>query len=116
MRVKAAVPDYLNQLKMLGRSYHTVKNARCTLRGFARFLETENAADIEDLSADTLNEYQQELYFSLTAKAKPLTLRTQALRLSIVKGFTRFLTDRNYLIHDPGQSLQLPKKPRRLPR
>jgi integrase/recombinase XerD len=116
MRVKAAVPDYLNQLKMLGRSYHTVKNARYTLRHFADFLEAENVDRIEDLSADILGEYQQELYFCLTAKARPLTLRTQALRLSIVKGFTRFLKDRNYLIHDPGQSLQLPKKPKRLPR
>ncbi|MGB5616525.1 MAG: tyrosine-type recombinase/integrase [Desulfobacterales bacterium] len=116
MRVKTVIPDYLNHLKMLGRSYYTVKNARYTLRHFAGFLETENAAGIEELSADIVSEYQQELYFCLTAKGHPLTLRTQALRLSIVKGFTRFLKDRDYLIHDPGQALRLPKKPRRLPK
>ncbi len=116
MRVKAVIPDYLNHLKTLGRSYYTVKNARYTLSHFAGFLETENTAAIEDLSTDILSEYQQELYFCLTAKGRPLTLRTQALRLSIVKGFTRFLKDRDYLIHDPGQAIRLPKKPKRLPR
>ena len=79
-------------------------------------METENAAGIEELSADIVSEYQQELYFCLTAKGHPLTLRTQAQRLSVVKGFTRFLKDRDYLIHDPGQAIRLPKKPRRLPK
>ena len=116
MRVKTVIPDYLNHLKMLGRSYHTVRNARYTLRHFADFLETESVDRIEDLSPDILSEYQQELYFCLTAKGRPLTLRTQALRLSIVKGFTRFLKDQDYLIVDPGQALRLPKKPKRLPR
>jgi integrase/recombinase XerD len=116
MRVKTVIPAYLNQLKMLGRSIYTVRNARCSLSHFARFLETENAADIEDLSAEIISEYQQELYFCLSAKARPLTLRTQALRLSIVKGFTRFLKDQDYLISDPAESIRLPKKPKRLPR
>jgi integrase/recombinase XerD len=47
---------------------------------------------------------------------RPLARRTQALRLSIVKGFTRFLKERDYLAIDPGKRLMLPKKPRRLPR
>jgi integrase/recombinase XerD len=116
MRVKTVIPDYLNHLKMQGRSYHTIRNARYTLKHFADFLEAENAATIEDLSPDLLTEYQQELYFCLTAKGRPLTMSTQALRLSIVKGFTRFLKEQDYLIHDPGQEIRLPKKPKRLPK
>lgn len=115
MRVKAVIPAYLNQLKRLGRSIYTVKNARYTLSHFARFLEAENAASIEDLSIDVISGYQQELYFCLTARTRPLTLRTQALRLSIVKGFTRFLKEKDYLINDPAESIRLPRKPKRLP-
>lgn len=116
MRVKAVIPDYLNHLKMLGRSAYTIKNARYTLRRFAGFLEAENAAEIEDLNVDILSEYQQELYFCLTAKGRPLSLRTQAQRLGVVKGFTRFLKDQDYLINDPAESIRLPKKPKRLPK
>ncbi len=116
MRIKTVIPDYLNHLKVLGRSYHTVRNARYTLRHFATFLETEGVDRIEDLSADILSEYQQELYFCLTAKGRPLALRTQALRLSVAKGFTRFLKDHDYLVDDPGQAIRLPKKSKRLPK
>jgi len=116
MKIKQLIPIYLKDLKVLGRSVYTVKNARYTLGHFARFLETENAADIEGLSADILSEYQQELYFCLTAKGKPLSLRTQAQRLGVVKGFTRFLKQQDYLVDDPAAAIKLPKKPKRLPK
>jgi len=116
MKIKELIPVYLKNLKVLGRSYHTVRGAKYVLRRFVRFLETENADHIEDLSADILAEYQQELYFSLTAKGKPLSLRTQAQTLGVIKGLTKFLKDKDYLIHDPAESIQLPKKPKRLPK
>ena len=116
MKINKLIPDYLKHLKVLGRSYYTVRGAKYALRRFGRFLETENADHIEDLNADILAEYQQELYFTFTAKGKPLSLRTQAQTLAVIKGFTRFLKDKDYLIHDPGQTIQLPKKPKRLPK
>jgi len=36
--------------------------------------------------------------------------------LGVVKGFTRFLKDHDYLVDDPGCAIKLPKKPKRLPR
>jgi integrase/recombinase XerD len=116
MKIKQLIPIYLKDLKVLGRSYYTVRGAKYVLRRFVRFLETENADHIEDLNDDILAEYQQELYFTMTAKGKPLSLRTQAQTLAVIKGFTRFLKDNDYLIQDPGQTIQLPKKPKRLPK
>ena len=116
MKIKQLIPIYLKDLKVLGRSYYTVRGAKYVLRRFVRFLETENADHIEDLNADILAEYQQALYFTFTAKGKPLSLRTQAQTLAVIKGFTRFLKDNDYLIQDPGQTIQLPKKPKRLPK
>ena len=116
MKIRKLIPVYLKQLKVLGRSYYTIRGAKYVLHRFTRFLEAESADHIEDLNADILAEYQQELYFSLTAKGKPLTLRTQAQMLGVIKGFTRFLKDKDYLIHDPGESIRLPKKPKRLPK
>ena len=116
MKVHFVISEYINYLKALGRSHYTINNVRSVMRSFIRFLEAEDATDIEDISVDILREYQQELYFYLTAKGRPLTLRTQGLHLSIVKGFTRFLWDQDYLVIDPGAKIQLPKKPRRLPK
>ena len=70
----------------------------------AAFLEAEKAPCLEDLNSDVLYEYQQELAFRITAKGKLLSLRTQAQSLGIVKAFTRFLKERDYLVHDPGRN------------
>lgn len=116
MIIKEAVQAYLQHLAAAGRARHTLKGARHALRKFTSFLDNEKVADISDLTADLLNDYQEELAFSLTAKGKPLCARSQGLLLSAVKGFTRYLKDKDYLVRDPGESLQLPKKPRRLPK
>ncbi len=116
MKIKQTTIDYFNHLKALGRSLHTLKGVKYDLRRFVQFLGAEQILHIEDLTAEALSEYQQELAFSLTAKGKPLSIRTQAQRLGVIKGFTRYLKDKDYLLHDPGQTLQLPKKPRRLPK
>ncbi len=116
MKIDQAIVEYLNHIKALGRSKHTIKGTKYDLKRFVRFLEQEQIAHIEDLTAEVLADYQQELCFCLTAKGKPLSVRTQAQRMGVIKGFTRYLKECDYLLHDPAEAIQLPKKPKRLPR
>jgi integrase/recombinase XerD len=116
MKIKDVVASYLKHLKTLGRSPYTIRGARYGLRDFARFLQAEDLHHLEDLTGDVLEDYQQELAFRLTAKGKPLSSRSQAQQLSVVKGFSRFLKEKDYLVHDPAESVKLPRKPKRLPR
>ena len=81
-----------------------------------KFLEAEKIFRIEDLTREVLEEYQQELAFHLTAKGSLLSPLTQSRTLTMIRGFTRFLREKDYLLHDPGESLKLPKKPKRLPK
>ncbi len=116
MKIQQATIDYLNHLKALGRSMHTIKGTKYDLRRLVKFLHAENVLYIEDLTVEVLADYQQELCFCLTAKGKPLSIRTQAQRMGVVKGFTRYLKEHDYLMHDPAEAIRLPKKPKRLPR
>lgn len=116
MRIKDIIPVYLKHLKALGLSYHTVRNARYGLRDFIRFLDKEQILYLDDLSGNLLGEYQEDLAFRFTSKGSILSLRSQSQLLGVVKGFTRFLKDKDYLLNDPGESIKLPKKPRKLPR
>lgn len=116
MRIKEIVPVYLNHLKTLGRSDLTVRVTKYDLHTFVRFLEKESIFHIEDLTKDILEEYQQELYFRITKKGSPLAVGTQSKTLTLVRGFTRFLKEKEYLLFDPGQGIKLPKKPKRLPK
>jgi integrase/recombinase XerD len=116
MKIKKAVADYLNHLKIHGRSAHTIRCTKYDLRRFVKFLKNERVLHIEELTADVLGDYQQELCFCLTAKGKPLSIRTQAQRLGVIKGFTRYLAQQDYMLNDPGQAIVLPKKPKCLPK
>lgn len=116
MTIREFIPIYLKHLKTLGRSYYTIRGAKYGLRDLAAFLEAEKAPCLEDINSDVLYEYQQELAFRISAKGKPLSLRTQAQSLGIVKAFTRYLKEHDYLIHDPGEVIHPPKKPKRLPK
>ena len=116
MKIKELIPLYIKHLKALGRSYYTIRGARYGLRDLARFLDSEHIYSIEDLSGDVLEEYQEDLAFRLTAKGKLLSLRYHSQLLGVAKGFTRFLKDKDYLLHDPGERIKLPKKPKKLPK
>lgn len=116
MKIIDIIPLYLKQLTAWGRSPFTIRHAKYDLLRLCRYLEPEGLDSVEDLSREVLEDYQQELAFTLTAKGNPLSLRTQEKRLCNIKVFTRYLASQDYLIDDPGRYIQLPKQPRRLPR
>jgi integrase/recombinase XerD len=116
MNIEDVIPEYLKYMQAVNRSPVTIKITRFALLRFVRYLEGEQITEIDDLSREVLEEYQQELAFSFTAKGKPLGIRTQEKQLCTVKVFTRFLRDHDYLMHDPGEAIKLPKQPKRLPR
>ena len=116
MEIKEAIELYLKHMQTVGRSFYTIKGTRSGLKDFTRFLGKEGMTTIEGISLDILEEYQQDLAFRLKAKGGLLTLRTQGTMLCAVKTFTRFLKEKDFLLHDPGDKIRLPKKPRRLPK
>ena len=116
MTIKDALRAYLQHLQTLGRSRYTIKNARSALRSLLAFLEEQHLTNVEELQADVLEDYQQDLAFQVTAKGNLLALRTQGQKMMTLKSFTKFLRDKDYLLHDPGSRLTLPRKPKRLPK
>lgn len=116
MKIRDLISPYLKHMKALDRSDHTIRCARYDLKRFCCYLEDERIFDVTDLCRDVLEDYQQELSFSLTAKGKPFSLKTREKRLCTIKGFTRYLMEKDYLVSDPGRHIKLPKIPKRLPR
>jgi integrase/recombinase XerD len=110
------VQGYLKHLKALGRSPYTIKNARVELKKFIVFMEQEIPPTLDNLTRDILYEYQQELAFKISSKGKLLGLRTQGQMLGVIRAFTGYLKDQDFVILDPGEVIKLPKKPKRLPK
>jgi len=116
MILSELIQGYLRYLKTLGRSPYTIKNARVELNRFIVFMKQETPPTLDNLTRDILYEYQQELAFTVSSKGKLLSLRTQSQMLGVIKAFTRYLKENDFMILDPGDTIRLPKKPRRLPK
>lgn len=116
MTLRQAIATYLCYLKTLGRSPYTVKGAKYGLADLVRFLDNEKVDHVERLTLDILKEYQEDLSFRVSNRGKLLSQRTQGQLLGVVKGFTKYLKESDYLVHDPGEKIKLPRKPKRLPK
>ena len=116
MDVTTLIPEYLKQMKAQNFAASYIRSTEGVLRQFTTFLHKEGITDIENLNLEIIEEYQQEIAFSFTAKGKPLAIGTRCARLCGIKNFTRFLKDHDYLVHDPGAHIKLPRKGKSLPR
>ncbi len=116
MKIIDLVVLYLQHLAILGRARLTIRAAKYGLRDFTRFLEEMDVFYLSELSSEVVSEYQQELAFRLTSKGTLLAIRSQSQLLAVAKNFTKYLKDEEYLLSDPGEKIQLPRKPKRLPK
>ena len=116
MKIIEVIPLYLKELSILNRRPGTITTIKNDLAVMVRFLEEEKVNKVEDLTADVLADYQQELSFRLTVKGTPLTIGSQLRLLCAARGLTRFLKDKDYLVTDPGAKIRLPKSTKRLPK
>ena len=110
---------YLEHLQVQSYSRRTVESAEEQVRFFFEYLEEETtASDLSELAHENLMAYQTWLYCTETrkGKARPLSLNTQSIRLSAVKGFFRYLFKQGYVAHDPAASLKCAKQRDSLPR
>ena len=116
MKIKDLIPIYLKHLKTLGRPYNTIKGEKYGLKTLMRFLDEEHIYHVEDITGDVMEEYQEDLAFRLTAKGTLLSLVSRERVLCTARTFTRYLKEKDYLLHDPGERIKLPKSPKRLPK
>ena len=116
MKIRHLIPGYLEELKLLNRSPLTVRNIRSALKQMVRFLESEEIADLGQLNHEALTLYQEELTYRLTDKGRQLSVRTREKGLCSVRGFTRYLCEKDYLAADLSKTIKLPKQPKPLPK
>ena len=116
MKIAHVIPIYLKHLKILERTPYTIKGERYGLKRLVTFLDGQRVHHIEDITMDLMAEYQEDLAFTLTAKGTLLSASSRERILVTARCFTRFLKEKDYLLHDPGERIQLPKTPRRLPK
>lgn len=104
------VREYLTYLRIeRGCSPHTSEAYGRDLAGYVAFLEGRSIADVSAISRATLVDYEADLVHQGLA---PTTVKR---RMSVLKGFHRYLVREGYTAKNPADAVSLPKVPERLP-
>ncbi len=112
----ALIDAHLAQLAARNYSRETVKNRRSHLGHFRRWCEERGLVRPRELSAPILERYREALAQQRKADGARLAWSSQSERLIAVKVFLRSLVRDRTLLYNPAAELELPKKPKRLPR
>lgn len=98
-----------------GMSRRTVEDYPDDLKAFLAFLFASGVAEPHEITPRHILSYQSFL-LAKENRGKPLSLRTVNGRMGQVKTLFRFLLKTARIHHDPAALLELPKRPKTLPR
>ena len=94
----------------------TVKVRRVTLSQFLRWCLERSVTRPHEVTLEMLERFQRHIYFYRQRNGQPLSLSSQAHRLTSLRRWFAWLVRQRILEHDPAHDLQLPRDERRLPR
>lgn len=104
------VGEYLTYLRVeRGSSPLTVSAYTHDLKDYAAFLGERNILSIDAIDRAEVVAYEADLVI------RDYAISSIDRRMSVVKGFHRFLVREGYTSHNPTDTVQLPKPPERLP-
>ena len=107
---------FLEDLAVKNFSSETIQKRRCQINEFIRWADARSLEQINQVHRPILQRYQRHLFYYRTKHDKPLSFRTQHVRLSSLRNWFAWLTRNNYLLSNPASELELPKIGKRLPK
>jgi integrase/recombinase XerD len=113
---KALSVAYLRSMKVRNLSKRTIDQADWMLEKFFTYLQSGGIIHADQITSQTLRDYQITLFESLNSRGQPNSISYQNRMLSAAKNFTKFLKDNDYIVSDPGGKVAYAKEPKRLPR
>lgn len=114
---KILVTSYLDYCEAMGQSLRTLEHKRSQLRFFRRWVEAEEISSIGEVTQLQLEAYRLHVArYIIPGRGRRLDIASQRNRLTVMKVFFKFLSERELIPSDPAVHFKLPKVPRRLPR
>jgi integrase/recombinase XerD len=113
---KSLSDAYLRSMKVRNLSKRTIGLVHWMLEKFLAYLESCDITHVDQITSQTVRDYQMALFESLNSRGQPNSISYQNRMMSAAKKFTRFLKDNDYIVADPGRAVAYAKEPKRLPR
>lgn len=104
------VREYLDYLRIeRGSSPLTVEAYANDLRDYTAFLKRKGISGVDEIERGTVASFEADLF------SRGYAASSIERRISVLKGFHRFLVREGYTRRNPADTLPLPKTPDRLP-
>ncbi len=104
------VREYLDYLRIeRGSSLLTVEAYANDLRDYTAFLKGKGISGVDEIERGTVASFEADLF------SRGYAASSIERRISVLKGFHRFLVREGYTRRNPADTLPLPKTPDRLP-
>lgn len=111
------VIDFVEWMRAMHYSEHTIKNHRIDLGYFIAWCEERSILRPEDVTRAILERYRQHVYhYRRKTDGEALSFACQGKRLISIRVFFRWMTRQHHLLFNPASELELPKMEKRLPR
>ena len=114
--LEAMLREYLNALRVRSYSPYTIENRAAHLRLFLDWARERGLHEPAEITRPVLERYQQWLYYYRKRDGEPLSFRSQHCRLVPLRGWFKWMTRQNHILHNPASELELPRLGRTLPR
>jgi integrase/recombinase XerD len=108
--------EYMQALAIQNYSENTISNRTFHLVAFIRWCHERGLAEPLEVTRPVLERYQRYLFHYRKKNGDPMSFRTQHSRLVPLRMWFRWMTRKNYLLHNPASELELPKLGNPLPR
>lgn len=99
-----------------GYSEHTMATKRAAILRFIVWCDERGITRPTELTRPMLERFQRHLHQHRKSNGAPLSVVAQLGLLNSVTGWCRWLVRQNHLLHNPAADLELPKKPKALPK
>ena len=99
-----------------GFSEHTGRTQEMALLRFIVWADERGLQRPQDITRPILERYQRHLYHYRKTNGQPLSVVGQLGLLTPLKAWFKWLARQNYILYNPASELELPKKPKALPK
>lgn len=110
------VTEFIEWGGVKGHSKDTLRRRTLSLSRFINWCELKRLKRVQDIDLTHLQDYQRHLHHYRKKNGEPLTKGTQYTFLTPITTFFKWLKKQRYILYNPAFEMELPKRPRRLPR
>jgi integrase/recombinase XerD len=113
---RAYLVDFVQCMRELHYSEHTVRHRRIDLGYFVTWCEERSIRTPQEVTRAMLERYRGHVFGLRKADGNPLAFGNQFKRLMALRVFFKWMTRSHHLLFNPAAELELPKVEKRLPR